>query len=282
MTILLVTHGASRQAQQWSQRYQQWFSEQGADVLMLSTVVNGDVDILRLHQLLERANEVVVLGGDGTLHWLINQLTEEQAQRLLISIVPCGTGNDFARDMSLTSPAWRMCSEQQLSQQPIDIGEVNGIRFINAASQGLTADLVARQSIMLKRWLGRFSYLVGVLSWWLRYRYNDPKQSVLNSVLIGAYLGGGIKLAPDAKRQGGQLTQIIVKAAPKWRLLGVLWDVLRANHAQNPLVSVEQRGRFVLPPSVLEIDGECYIMTMASEVTVLEQFIKVRRQRRTR
>lgn len=282
MTVLIVTHGANRQAQKWSQRYQNWFCDQGADVLTLSTMADGGVDIIRLHQLLERANEVVVLGGDGTLHWLINQLTMEQGRRLLISIVPCGTGNDFARDMMLCSPDWRMCAEHRLSQQSIDIGEVNGIRFINAASQGLTADLVARQSVTLKRWLGRFSYLAGVLSWWLRYRYADREQPVLNSVLLGRYLGGGIKLAPDAKRQGGQLNQVIVHAAPKWRLLSVLWAVLRGKHGQHRLVSIEQHARLALPSSVLEIDGECYMLPMESEVTVLEKFINVRRPHETR
>lgn len=281
MTVLIVTHGGNRLAQKWSQRYQRWFRERGTDVLTLSTVADGGVNILTLHQLLERANEVVVLGGDGTLHWLINQLTIDQAKRLLFSIVPCGTGNDFARDMMLYTPDWRMCGEQHLSQLPVDIGQLNGIRFINAASYGLTADLIDRQSCTLKRCFGRFSYLIGVLNWWLRYRYDGQDKPVLLSVLAGAYLGGGIKLAPNANRQAGKLTQVTVQAAPKWRLLSVLWAVLRRQHACHPLVTMEQGERFVMPPSKLEIDGEPYTLAIGSEVTVLEQFITIRRQRLT-
>ena len=276
MTVLLIQHGASRRAKVWRQRYQQWFEQQGDDVLLLTTEPHNNVDILNLHRLLERANEVVLLAGDGTLHWLVNQLTEEQAQRLLISVIPCGTGNDFARDVGCRELRWRMQPEPALSPRKVDIGEVNGIRFVNAASCGLPADLIRQQSPRLKRWLGKTSYLVGVVSWWLRYRYRGQSEPVLISVLAGRYLGGGIKLAPEATRSQGQLTQVSVTAAKKCRLLSVLWHVLRGTHSQHPLVTVSRADSFVTDAGALEIDGEYYPMTGAAKITLHERFLKVR------
>ncbi|HAD49336.1 MAG TPA: hypothetical protein DCF92_11185, partial [Idiomarina sp.] len=185
MTILLIEHGASRRARHWQPRYQNWLQQQGHDVLTLKTQADETIDILNLHRLLERANEVIVLAGDGTAHWLVNQLTEEQAQRLLISVIPCGTGNDFARDIGLYRADWRMQPEELLSQRQLDIAEINGIRFLNAASDGLPVDLIRQQSAGMKRWLGKFSYLTGVLGWWLRYRYTGQSTPVLSSVLVG-------------------------------------------------------------------------------------------------
>lgn len=281
MTILLIEHGASRRARTWRPRYQRWFEQQGDDVLTLTTEADGGTDILTLHRLLERANEVVLLAGDGTLHWLVNQLTEEQAQRLLIAVIPCGTGNDFARDMACNHAQWRMQSADRLSQQTIDIGEVNGIRFVNAASCGLPADLIHRQSANLKRWLGRVSYLAGVLGWWVRYRYRGQTTPVLVSVLAGRYLGGGIQLAPGATREQGQLTQVTVAAAKKRHLLRVLWCVLRGTHSHHPLVTVTTAESFVTEAAALEVDGEYYSLSNdplsnAAKITVQKRFLKVR------
>ncbi|WP_290654436.1 diacylglycerol kinase family protein [Idiomarina sp.] len=276
MTILLIEHGASRRARHWQPRYQNWLQQQGHDVLTLKTQADETIDILNLHRLLERANEVILLAGDGTAHWLVNQLTEEQAQRLLISVIPCGTGNDFARDIGLYSADWRMQPEELLSQRQLDIAEINGIRFLNAASDGLPVDLIRQQSAGMKRWLGKFSYLTGVLGWWLRYRYTGQSTPVLSSVLVGRYLGGGIQLAPTAKRRDGQLTQVVVAAASKRKLLGVLWSVLRGKHMRHPLVKVTRDNEFTFTASALEIDGELYPLPNAGKATTLKSFIKVR------
>jgi len=258
MTILLIEHTASRRSKYWSRRYCKWFEQCRQPVLRLIISPEKDIDILQLHRYLERANEVVLLAGDGSLHWLVNQLTEEQAQRLIISVIPCGTGNDFARDCGLNKLDWRMRDETELSHRQLDIGEVNGIRFVNAVSVGLPADLVQSQSLQQKKWFGRLSYLVGVLGWWCRYRPVKSKAPVLQSVLVGRYLGGGIKLAPMAARQDGNLTRVSVAPAPKLKVLGVLWAVLSGKHEKHPLVTIEQADNFIIKPAALEIDGELY------------------------
>ncbi|MGM0526532.1 MAG: diacylglycerol/lipid kinase family protein [Pseudomonadota bacterium] len=258
MTILLIEHTASRRSKRWSRRYRKWFEQQRKSVLQLSINTEEKTDILQLHRYLERANEIVLLAGDGSLHWLVNQLTDEQAQRLIISVIPCGTGNDFARDCGLTELNWRMRDETELSHHRLDIGEVNGIRFVNAVSAGLPVDLVRGQSLQQKKWFGRLSYLLGVLGWWWRYQPGKGNGLLLQSVLVGRYLGGGIQLAPMATRQNGKLTRVSVAAAPKLKLLGVLWAVLNGKHARHPLVTIEQHDNYIIKPSVLEIDGEVY------------------------
>lgn len=258
MTILLIEHTASRRSKRWSRRYHRWLERQNYTVLPFSISAGEDTDILQLHRYLERANEIVLLAGDGSLHWLVNQLTDEQAQRLIISVIPCGTGNDFARDCGLKKLNWRMRDESEFSHRQLDIGEVNGIRFVNAVSVGLPADLVQAQSPQQKKWFGRLSYLLGVLGWWWRYQPDKTNTPLLQSVLVGRYLGGGIELAPMATRQDGQLTRVSVYPAPKLKLLGVLRAVLNGKHVSHPLVTIEQADNYIIKPRVLEIDGELY------------------------
>ena len=284
MTVFLITHGASATAQRWRDRYQRWFEKRRQTVLQLTTGATQDNDILTLHRYLERANEVLILAGDGTLHWLVNQLTEAQAQRLILSPIPCGTGNDFARDLGLLRADWRMREDEQLTLASVDIGELHGTRFVNAASRGLAADLVQRQGVRSKLWFGRVSYVLGVLAWWMRYQY-QPQQAntpVLQSLLVGRFLGGGLCLAPQADRRHGLLTRVTVSAAPRRQLLGVLWAVLRGRHAAHPLVRIEQQQEFLLQASALEIDGEYYADPIAGAANVLRGFITVRVARRYR
>ena len=278
MTVLLIEHGASRRSKKWSRNYRRWFERQQnpQTLLTLTTSAERGVDILQLHSMLERANEIVLLAGDGTLHWLVNQLTEEQAQRLIISVVPCGTGNDFARDVGLTKPDWRMSEDEQLQLRRVDVADINGTRFVNAASLGLTVDLVRDQSVQIKYWLGRVSYVVGLLGWWFGYRYDRGTTPILSSILVGRYLGGGLKLAPGANREDGMLVRVAVKPAPKLQLLGLLWAVLRGVHSDHPLITTEQAERFVIGPDTLEIDGELQRLDTQAECVVRRKFLRIR------
>ena len=52
-------------------------------------------------------DQILVLGGDGTLSEVINgimraDLTEEQRSKIQFGLMPRGTGNDFARHWGLT------------------------------------------------------------------------------------------------------------------------------------------------------------------------------------
>jgi len=47
------------------------------------------------------ATNIVVVGGDGTLHEVINGFSS--FDKVALGIIPCGTGNDFARAIKLPS-----------------------------------------------------------------------------------------------------------------------------------------------------------------------------------
>src|ERR1700682_948290 len=69
---------------------------------------------------------ILVFGGDGTVHRHLPQLVK---LRLPVLVVPCGSGNDFARALGLRSirdslAAWRKFSSGEDNVRVIDLGVV--------------------------------------------------------------------------------------------------------------------------------------------------------------
>jgi diacylglycerol kinase (ATP) len=72
------------------------------------------------------ADAILIFGGDGTGHRYLPQLVELQ---LPVLVVPCGSGNDFARALNLKSfqdslAAWRAFSSGGGNVRTIDLGVV--------------------------------------------------------------------------------------------------------------------------------------------------------------
>ncbi len=72
------------------------------------------------------ADAILIFGGDGTVHRHLAQLVKLQ---LPVLVVPCGSGNDFARALNLRSTrdavaAWRQFVSGRGSVRKIDLGVI--------------------------------------------------------------------------------------------------------------------------------------------------------------
>jgi diacylglycerol kinase (ATP) len=84
------------------------------------------------------ADVILIFGGDGTVHRHLAQLVELQ---LPVLVVPCGSGNDFARALNLRSigdsvTAWRRFSSGGSNVRTIDLGVITPLD----SPQGLKPD----------------------------------------------------------------------------------------------------------------------------------------------
>lgn len=78
--------------------------------------------------LIEQADAVIIFGGDGTVHHQLTTLIELDVPLL---VVPCGSGNDFARSLGLRSvrdsiTAWVEFVQGTQGVRRIDLGVVCG------------------------------------------------------------------------------------------------------------------------------------------------------------
>ena len=71
------------------------------------------------------ADAIVIFGGDGTIHRHLAQLVN---LRLPVLVVPCGSGNDFARALFCgirdSLAAWREFSTSRGNVRTIDLGVI--------------------------------------------------------------------------------------------------------------------------------------------------------------
>ena len=154
---------------------------------------------------------VSVFGGDGTMNEVLNGLVGGNTP---MSIIPIGTGNDFARSANLPMKM-EPALDNILNGKPIsyDIGLFNNERyFINVIGIGFDA-FANIQSRKIKRLRGTMVYVVAVfktLRQWKSVKMKiqmDDKEiedlSYLTCIANGWSVGGGLSLAPDANLNDG-------------------------------------------------------------------------------
>jgi diacylglycerol kinase (ATP) len=212
---------------------------------------------------LAKYTHVVSLGGDGTLHMLANCLA--YSNKPLI-ILPCGTGNDFARNFAYTRAQYQALVFSDESRT-IDLGKINSRFFINVAGVGFDAK-VANQLASGKGGLGKLSYLLATVASLMSYKgsslviqSNNQEQRYRNFMTLfakGGYFGAGFLVNPDANLSDGFLSVSTfrnVNIASK--LLGFLYLLLKKHSRINALTQFKTPSLEIKTEGLLiEADGE--------------------------
>jgi YegS/Rv2252/BmrU family lipid kinase len=158
---------------------------------------------------------VLALGGDGTVHEVANGILATPADRRpALGVIPAGTGNDYAK-LSRTyghsvATAVRLLARGR--EVRLDAGQVMGEYFINSIGIGFDAE-AARRVGGYRRLRGTAAYLTAALATFgqftpprLSVRYDTgafEEEVLLLEVGIGAVVGGGFRLTPDAVPDDG-------------------------------------------------------------------------------
>jgi diacylglycerol kinase (ATP) len=103
---------------------------------------------------------LVAIGGDGTINEVINGVPE---LKIPFGMVPIGTGNDFARSCSIPYNSIEEAIQILLNHdiKNIDVGEVNGRKFVNVLGMGFEGqvNLNGRKLEFIK---GTFRYILAI------------------------------------------------------------------------------------------------------------------------
>ncbi len=198
------------------------------------------------------ADELVVGGGDGTIHEVVNGLSAAGRRPLRLGLVPLGTGNDLCRSLRLPlDPHDAVAALRDRFQRPADLmaAEVDGHRRIavNFALGGLAGDIAVHVTDERKRVWGGLVYLRGAIESLRGLRsYRtvlvldgeplSPLDLVAVVVANGRCLGGGIPAAPLAEPDDGLLDVVAVTACSPLRLPGLVAAVLAGRHLDEPRV----------------------------------------------
>jgi diacylglycerol kinase (ATP) len=230
------------------------------------TTRQGDEARLTQQAIDEGATLIGALGGDGTISQVGGTIAVAGANAVLLPL-PAGTGNDFVK--SLAVPAHDHAAMLALaidgSHRLIDVGQVDGVPFLNAAGFGFDADVVAATREV--RWLsGAALYAGTALRRLLGFRGvmaalngTAPRRRVLAAFANGRVFGGAFHIAPDAELDDGALDAVLVDDASLVRRVSLLMSVARGTHGTRAEVHSTRAAQFVLHldgPAEYQADGE--------------------------
>lgn len=208
---------------------------------------------------------VIAIGGDGIVHCAIQELA---GTTIPLAYIPAGTGNDFARAMSLPLDDVPRLLDEILGNAPIavDLGQVNGEYFADILSTGFDS-VVNERANRMKRIRGQLKYNIAILLELplfkpLRYQFSIDGKSFESSAMLIAVAnnpsyGGGMLVCPNADPMDGLFDIMILKPISKIEFLKVFPKVFSGTHINHPAVTM-LRGRKVEISSnaIAYADGE--------------------------
>jgi YegS/Rv2252/BmrU family lipid kinase len=221
---------------------------------------------------------IVVMGGDGTVHEVVNGLMQLPADRRpAIGVVPVGTGNDFAFCLGVSSiPETALRQAMQGPIHPVDVGRIEDNRghseyFNNTVGIGFDA-MINIRSRRIALIHGFAVYFIAMMQA-IILDYTPFKAQIRTDraaweeallmlvVCNGRREGGGFMMAPNASLRDGQLEMVSVPTIRRRRMLTTVPYFMKGTHGglsyvrTGSLTSLElQSDR----PLYIHSDGEIY------------------------
>lgn len=244
---------------------------------------------------------IIVVGGDGTLHEVVNGLFIQQRvdpSEVTIAVISAGTGNDWIRMFGIPtrySEAIRAIKEGHTFLQ--DVAEVDyeeskyrqTRHMANVAGLGFDAAVIKRTlTSNAKDKFGKGGYLWCLVRAFFSHKATGAKiwiddRLVFNDLLfsiaigVGKFNGGGIQQLPSAVADDGLLDVTIIRPVHWWHVVfrlrrlfnGTIYSIGHVTHAQGKKIRIESS-----PETPLEVDGELYGHTPV-ELRVKHRKVKV-------
>jgi len=221
---------------------------------------------------------VVAVGGDGTVHEVVNGLMQmPEERRPVLGVVPLGSGNDFAHNIG-TSDDHVLALKQVMLGAPsrIDLGVIedeHGRReyFDNTVNIGFGGAVnIYSHNLPLVR--GFLMYLTAVILTILRrYDVLDLKvtadgesweqQSLMIGICNGPREGGGFETAPGALVDDGLLDYTLLDKVSRPMMFRLIPEFMKGTQGEFEQCKLGRFKRFTLEskqPLYIHTDGETY------------------------
>jgi YegS/Rv2252/BmrU family lipid kinase len=221
---------------------------------------------------------VIAVGGDGTVHEVVNGLMDLPVERRpRLGVVPMGSGNDFAHAMNLASePALALRQIFTGVPRRVDIGWIQdnhgrieywdntlGIGFdttvtirsrrFTALSGFLVYFIAVLQTIILNHDAPRMSIVTEQESW--------DEDTLMLVLCNGGREGGGFKVAPQAVPFDGVFQYVGIRKVSRPMMFRLLPEVMRGTHGRFSQVRMGNFHSLELTsdrPLYIHMDGEIF------------------------
>lgn len=245
------------------------------------------------------ADAILIFGGDGTIHRHLPALVRLAVPVL---VVPAGSGNDFARALSLRSVedsvrAWRNFEAGRCEPKTIDLGVITAAdsgkqhHFCTVAACGLDS-AVAKLANRMPRWLrARGGYAMGLFPAMAKFsafplritsQQGGTQHSSEHLITLAAFAntqfyGDGMRIAPRADLNDGLLDMCLIHEVNRLKLLSLFPTVYFGRHLnlrEAAYSTIECARLETDSPRDIYADGE-FVCTTPAEIRSVRQALKV-------
>ena len=182
--------------------------------------------------------KLIVLGGDGSFSEVVCGI--ENFENVTLGLIPCGTGNDFARTSGHpTNVQKAMDIILKGNVGYIDYIQLTNGRSLNVLGAGMDVDVLLKYESMkgkgkINYYLALFHTLTNAKFHHLRITVDDGEPMERSVFMIGIgngkYIGGGMPVCPDAAIDDGKLSIVVINELPKNKILGAALKFLKGKH----------------------------------------------------
>ena len=239
------------------------------------------------------SRDIVVAGGDGSIHEAVNGIMSAGATARL-GIVPVGTGNDFAKACGISldweaaadALAARLANSELL--RVVDVGRMNSRYFANGVGIGFDAKVT--QLARSYQWpIGDLVYLLAIFRCMVdgiatpelkitagEFSWKGPV--TLAAITNGPWVGGMFHIAPMARNDDGSLDLLIADPVSRLRICALLPKLMRGRHvdeaelSHTPVSSLSVEASAPVPS---HLDGEVQAPTTRFEIDLLPKALKI-------
>lgn len=221
---------------------------------------------------------VVAMGGDGTMHEVLNGLMQVPADRRpKLGVVPVGSGNDFAHACGISDkPEEAIRQAITGSSRAVDIGimrDGDGRQEYWANAIGIGFDtIVTLHSRKVTLVHGFAAYFIAVLQtiffdyqpFNLKMKIDDQdwdRELVMLVMMNGKREGGGFQVTPDSKPDDGHLDYLAVDRVSRLQMLRILPEVMNGTQSRMKDCHLATFSKFELrsrQPLYIHLDGEIF------------------------
>lgn len=229
---------------------------------------------------IKEITSLIVLGGDGTFHEVMNGLTHKSVP---VSFIACGSGNDFARGTNITRNTMKAMKQIYPNPNTLDywtgkykLNNQPPRTFVNSIGFGFDA-VVAKSAneSRVKKVLNRFkfgtiNYVIALLKVIFSYKPMDVTLELdgetkrftrcfLATIHNHPFIGGGMKINPEAKNNEAKFSILVIDSVSKLKVIFLFATVFTGYHTRFKEVSIFEARHVVVKskrPIPYQADGE--------------------------
>lgn len=248
---------------------EEFFKARGIAYIAHKTCAARDAEEIARQLTTAGEREIIVIGGDGTLHEVLNGL--DDPTKVNLGLIPSGTGNDFAEKAGIPENAEKaLALIVDGEAKETDYLEVGGKRCMNVGGIGMDVDVLERCS--KGKLKGKIKYLMSLLQSLFAFKglpiliesegKTEKHDALIAAACNGSQFGGGIVICPVAEPDDHLLDVVIVDCiGGKWKIIKAFLELMKGRILQYPLTTHFrcERVRFSTEtPCTAQLDGELY------------------------